>query len=558
MFENTKCECGHQNYTGTILCESCGKPLEDDGSLEPLEMRYDGVARRSQRPNKTWLDHIWSFFSSVKVAVYIIIITLCLAMLGTIYPQESVFINLDPATYYEEEYGLSGKIYYMLGLSHTYESWWFRGLLVMIGASLVICSLDRVLPLYRALSKQRIPKHTSFIKRQKVVFVDQLSAHMQDDEASKQAWLEQFDTKLRKKFYRVHRDETALLAEKNRFSRWGPYINHIGLIIFLLAILMRFIPGWHMDQYLSIREGEIKQIPGTHFYIKNEEFILDFYKPDELSAHFREEGRTLTKHYETKAVLYECVADCDIPGVEPQLVEVMRHDIIVNKPLNYKGLLAYQIDYDFVGHINSVEPTLSHKESGEVYGKLFLDLTDPEEYYQAGPYDIRLVDYYTHYGYNEERLPTKMSARQEAPAFIFHITGPDLPDDGTIHIYFPKETDKVTFEQDLINELAGSPFVLKTESMDDVDVALYSSLLNLRVDRAMPFIWVGAAICVIGLAMGFYWHHRRVWLKLEGGDILLGAHTNKNWYGLRKEIADVLSQMGITVDPKSLENGVKK
>ena len=31
MFYNTKCECGHQNPTGTTLCESCGNPLIDDG-----------------------------------------------------------------------------------------------------------------------------------------------------------------------------------------------------------------------------------------------------------------------------------------------------------------------------------------------------------------------------------------------------------------------------------------------------------------------------------------------------------------------------------------------
>lgn len=557
MIENTKCECGHQNYVGTVLCESCGKPLVDDGSSEPLEMRYDGVARRSQRVNKSWIDHIWSFFSSVKVAVYIIIITLLLATLGTIYPQESMFINMDPSVFYEEEYGLSGKIYYMLGLSHTYESWWFKTLLVMIGASLVICSLDRVLPLYRALSKQKIPKHTSFIKRQKVVYTQPVSDDMAD-EAGRAKWLDDFSQILSKKHYRVHRDERAILAEKNRFSRWGPYINHIGLIIFLLAILMRYIPGWHMDEYVSIVEGETKAIEGTPYYIKNEEFILEFFQPEELSKQFREEGRIIPKRYETKAVLYECIADCDVPGLEPQLVEVKRHDIIVNKPLKHEGFLAYQIDYDIAAQIISVNPTLINKETGEQYGKLFLDINDPAEHYTVGPYEIRLVDYYQHYGYNEDRLPTRVSATQEAPAFIFHITGPDLPDDGTMHIYFPKEVDKIAFEQDTINESAGSPFVIQVDSMDDVDIALYSTFLNIRVDKAMPYIWVGAFISMIGLVMGFYWHHRRIWLKFEDGELLLGAHTNKNWYGMRNEVAEALDKIGIQVEAKTLENGVRK
>lgn len=99
-----------------------------------------------------------------------IVFTLVGSMLGTIYPQESTFLNIDPSVYYKETYGQLGHIYYLLGLSHTYESWWFILLLVLIGASLVICSLDRVLPLYKALNKQRIRKHTQFLTRQRLVF----------------------------------------------------------------------------------------------------------------------------------------------------------------------------------------------------------------------------------------------------------------------------------------------------------------------------------------------------------------------------------------------------
>ena len=38
---------------------------------------------------------------------------------------------------------------------------------------------------------------------------------------------------LQAKRYHVREENGDLLAEKGRFSRWGPYVNHIGLIIFL-------------------------------------------------------------------------------------------------------------------------------------------------------------------------------------------------------------------------------------------------------------------------------------------------------------------------------------
>lgn len=92
--DKLKFECGHVNPEGTILCESCGKPVEEnkhkDGNDKNklLNMRYDGIARRSQTYNRTIVDKIWNFFSSVKNGVILIVIALIASGLGTIFPQE--------------------------------------------------------------------------------------------------------------------------------------------------------------------------------------------------------------------------------------------------------------------------------------------------------------------------------------------------------------------------------------------------------------------------------------------------------------------------------------
>src|SRR5690625_6453761 len=89
-----KCECGHVNPEGTVLCEACGKPVEGNEHIDGndkkklLNMRYDGSARRSQTYNRTIVDKIWNFFSSVKVGVILIIIALIASGIGTIFPQE--------------------------------------------------------------------------------------------------------------------------------------------------------------------------------------------------------------------------------------------------------------------------------------------------------------------------------------------------------------------------------------------------------------------------------------------------------------------------------------
>ncbi|MNW36133.1 Cytochrome c biogenesis protein CcsB [compost metagenome] len=552
MIKNTKCECGHQNRVGTVLCEACGKPLyEISNPDELLEMRYDGVARRSQRSNPNFIDKIWNFFSSVKVAIYLIIITLIGAIFGTIFEQESNFVNFDPSTFYKEKYGAIGDIYYKLGLSHTYESWWFVLLLVMIGASLVICSLDRVLPLYKALSKQKIHKHMQFLTRQKIVY----QGPIHGDGAQ---WVLQAAAVLKKKRYRVHVEHDALLAEKQRFSRWGPYVIHIGLIVFLLAVLFRGLPGLHLDKHYWFPEGEITKIPDTKMYMKNEKFTVEYYTEDEMSEEFRSTGKIVPKLFETQVTLYECTADCDDPSREPQLTEVKQHAIRVNDPLNYKGLKAYQFDFDLTPKLRSVQPMLVDKVTGEQYGKFKLEMTNPERNFDVGPYTLELKNKFMDFSLNEQGQPISKSKDPNAPAFLFVIKGPDLPEEGSQYIYFPKQIDKERFQQDSINEKLGglqNKLVLDVIGMEDVDFIQSSSYLNIRIDRAMPYVWTGLGIVMLGLIMGFYWQHRRIWLRIDGGVLTLGGHTTKNWFGMRREVASLLKVMGIDVEEKSLDNG---
>ncbi|PYI54976.1 cytochrome c biogenesis protein ResB [Paenibacillus flagellatus] len=559
MIANTKCECGHQNHVGTVLCESCGKPLVDDDGTAPLEMRYDGIARRSQKANPTLLDRVWNFFSSVKIAIYLILATLLGAMLGTVYPQENTFINVDPARYYKETYGWTGDLYYKLGLSDTYGSWWFVALLVMIGTSLVICSLDRVLPLYRALSKQQIRKHLSFLLRQRVVYKGKVELDGESGRKTAEQWVGEAAEKLRKKGYRVHTDGSALLAEKHRFSRWGPYVNHIGLIIFLLAVLMRGLPGWYLDQYVGFLEGEPAKIPETNYYLKNEQFNVTFYDDNEMSEQFRERGQTVAKLYETKAVLYECVADCDSPDREPQLKELTRQSITVNHPLKYEGLLAYQFDYAETPRLLAVHAMLKNKKTGQSYGPIEIRTKNPASSYEAGPYKLALKEYFPDFSVNDKGTPITVSNEPNAPAFVFVITGPGMPEGGQPYFYFPREIDKEKFSQDKINGAFGSEWDISVNSMEDVEIANYTTYLNLRKDTALPYIFAGATIFMIGVVMGLYWQHRRIWLRFDDGDVLsLGAHTNKNWYGLRNDVAAMLNKLGVAVEPKQLANEVKK
>lgn len=551
--ENTKCECGHQNGIGTILCESCGKPLDPElaNSNEVLEMRYDGVARPSQKANPNFIDKIWNFFSSVKVAIYLILITLVLTIPGAIIQQADTFLSVtfDPSTYYKETYGTIGHIFYLLGFHKSFESWWFTTLLVMIAASLVICSIDRVVPLYRALNKQQIKKHLSFLKRQKASLSIELSRDTDQ-------FLNQFSEQLKKKRYRVHREGQALLAEKYRFSRWGPYINHIGLIVILITLVFRSFPNLHMDSYVKIVDGDTVPIVGTNFYVKSDGFKIVYYEKDELPAD--KQDTVLVKSFETEATLYKCVALCDDVTQEPQLELLKEHKILVNSPLSYKGFRLHQFDYDLTPRLNAVSPSIVDKETGETYGPFLLSMFNPEQNFEVGPYKLTLLSKYMDFIIDSSGEPTTQSSSPNSPAFIFNIMGPGLAESGENYMYFPLEKDKVRFAQDSINRELSEKIEIKVFGMENVDYAEATTYLNVRYDPVAKYLLIGSLICMIGLTMGSYWNHRRVWLRIDAQTLTLGAHTNKNWYAIRQEIAGCLKQVDIVVDQKELDNGGNK
>lgn len=345
--DKLKCECGHVNPEGTVLCESCGKPIMENQHIDGndktklLNMRYDGTARRSQTYKRTIIDKIWNFFSSVKVGVILIVIALIVSGLGTIFPQE-VFIpqeaeNRDPAVFYEDWYGLPGKIYYQLGFHELYSSWWYMIIVALIGISLVICSIDRFVPLYRALKLQQPKRHNTFLSRQRL-----FSQTVVVSDEDKKTVID----KLKKNRYNIVEKDGNVLAEKNRFSRWGPYVNHIGLIIILLAALLRMSSLLFLDDYVWVREGEQKVIPGTNseYYIENKQFILELYDEDDerFKDAMERTGEQAHKNYQTDVIIYKD-KEATVAGAEPELEKVTESSIRMNKPLKFGGFNGYTL-----------------------------------------------------------------------------------------------------------------------------------------------------------------------------------------------------------------------
>jgi len=513
------CECGHQNPHGTIVCGSCGKPLDaQNDNKQLLDMKYEGVARRSQTYTTTFIDKIWMFFSSVKVGIWIIVITLVASGIGTIYPQEMYIPpTVDPAEHYANEYGITGQLYYELGFHNLYGSWWYMLLIASLGISIFIASWDRVFPLYRALKHQRVTRHPNFMKRQRVYGTSNVNEMDQT--------FEHIQRKLKKKHYKISEENGNLVAEKNRFARWGPYVNHIGLIVFLIGCMLRYFPGMYIDDNMWIREGETIVVPGTNgqYHVGNERFIVEMY--DEEDEKFNEamqrSGGQVVKNYQTDAVLYE-KEDTGAVGIEGDLVEVDRHSIRVNDPLKFDGYALYQVDYK-LHELNTMSFHLENKSTGDLFGPIEIDLFNPEREYDLGDgYRIEIREYFPDYYLNDSDVPSTRSQIPDNPVFIFDMYTPDTPDG---------EVSFVGIRTNL-EPLGENEYKMSFANVETKHV----TGLTIRKDLTLPFLIVGGIIFMIGLVQGSYWAHRRIWFQRINGEVWMAGHTNKNYLALRKDI----------------------
>jgi len=523
--ENLQCECGHVNPPGTILCESCGRSLtEDEQNKKMADMRYEGTARRSQTYNKSVIDKIWNFFSSVKVGVSIIGLLLVAAAVGTILPQAQ-YVNVpvrNDATikaYYADVYGEIGKIYHFLGFHDLYGSVWFIILVGMLAISLIVASLDRFVPLYRSLKNQRVLRHQSFMNKQRIYAEGSAPADT----------MQKAEGKLKELKYNVTVDKNGLLAEKGRFARWGPYVNHIGLIIFLFGVMLRMMPGFYVDETLWIREGETRAIPeAPGYYLENENFTLETYTGEGDEERFSEaidRVGSVAKNYQTDSILYQAPED-SLPGATDELKKVKEHAIQVNQPLKFDGYAVYQVDFR-QNELKAMTFDLTNKETEESLGTMTIDLVSPEKSYEMdNGARVDLLGYYPDFSGFEDGEPQTETPIPNNPGFLVKMFTPETPEGEVSFIVI----------QNTIEPLGDNQYKLTFQGAETRDVAG----LTIRKDRTLPILGLGGLIFMIGVAQGMYFNHRRFWIQQQAdGSVILAGHTNKNWFGLKKDLDQV-------------------
>lgn len=468
----------------SAFCPKCG--CARDGGPPAEGAADDGWGR--------FLERCWNFFASVRVGSVLMLLTAAASVAGSLVEQEGIYQDWrPPELYYPDRYGpFWGPLFMKLGLTHAYSSFWYITLVLLLVISLIVASLNRLIPLYRMLRQPQVWKLPHFLRRQ------DLTAEVAEE-------LPALAARLKQRGYRVLTDRECLYADKGRISRSGPYVIHLGLLIICAAAFAKAIPGWDQGEDLWVPEGQTVMVPGTDFAITNHKFTAEFY-PDGSPS-----------RYATDA------------SVVQDGQEVVRQTIEVNQPLRHDGWEIYQASW-------REEPGIAHLQVlAEGWERplttLAVDLRQPEKEYPITERLSMVVSAYYHDFAIDPKTNQPVNASYEVRNPVFLVEFMDSSLGKAVG-----QAGLMLFSQ------SEAPYdgLLKL-AVDHVETRWYSAL-RVHRDRTVPIMYGGLAVMMLGMFLNFFVYHWQIWARAENGRLLLGAHAHKNKFGLRRELDALLGR----------------
>jgi cytochrome c biogenesis protein len=282
-----------------------------------------------------------------------------------------------------------------------------------------------------------------------------------------------------------------LYSETGVASRFGVYVTHLSIIIIFIGAIVGNVAGF--KGYVNIPEGDsVTQVPvrggirmqDLGFTVRCNAFSLEMYPSGQPKAY-----------------------KSDLSVIEGGR-EVLRKTIVVNDPLQHKGIWFYQSSYGQAG--GATAQVAVSRRDGTPMGALALAANQPVPIDGYGI--VRGVNYEQNFQGNGPALQVVVEKPgQPAASFWLFQARPDL-------------------DRQRADSLAFSFGGLSSKMFTGLQVAK---------DPGVNIVWLGCALMVIGLIMAFFLSHQRVWIRLARGtdgrvEVVLAGSASRNRLAFEK------------------------
>jgi cytochrome c biogenesis protein len=458
----------------------------------------------------------------MRIALILLLLLAVAAIPGSLFPQRSqnpiqvkqFFIDNPQAAIWLDRFSMF----------EVFSSPWFSAIYLLLFISLIGCVLPRSIHHLKAIGAKP-PLTPKYLDR------------MEHYTEIKKIDLDIVEKYLRKKHFRIRRDENSISAEKGYARESGNLLFHLSLVLILIAVGIGSLLGSRGDAIVNVGDRFINT-PTSYD-------ILGFgkYQSEDSLPPFSLTVKDFKAEYDpvtNAAIDYELTVLTANPVGSAETNRIIK----VNQPLTYGSTKIYL-------QANGYAPTVVVKDKT---GKVIFDGPTtflPQDGNLSSIGAIKIPDMQPQIGFVASFLPTAdrdpirggFSSYPEVldPRLLLAIWKGDLGlNTGVPQSVYRIDTSKM--------ERIGLKALVLNESYDfgegSVTFTGWTSWVNLQIvnDPGKGFALIGAILAILGLLISLFTRQRRVWIK-QGRKTQVAGLAKNGIPGLEEEIKDLVKEM---------------
>lgn len=448
------------------------------------------------------LDAAWDALASIRLAIVLLLLVAAGSLVGALIPQAPPPAQEGPERFaiwldvQRADFGMWTDLLATVGAFNVFGSTWFQLLTLLLAASLLVGTITRAGHVWR-VTRRLPPANMADSMFELAPLRGEVSVGETVEEAA-----ERIQRVLGRRRYRWTAERepgvVRLAGIKNRYGPVGTLVTHAGVIVVILG-LVGGGQGFIESQFV-MPVGTTRPVGhGTGLDVEVVSFEAEYYPGT----------RGVPKDYRSEIILRE------------QGHEVARGMVRVNEPLVARGLRVHQSSYG---------PTVV-MQVRDATGNLLQD----------GPVPLRgkIADRFAG-TFSLGRLGIEVFVIGSAATFS---NGLASPDEVRVEL-FPVGGTELVGLQDVRQ---GMPQMLNGLEFTYVQGSRFAGLSIVK-DPALPAVWFGAAMVVLGSIAALYFPRRRVWVRVTGGTqtTVLLASAKERGLPYEREFTELVRDAGAT------------